>query len=58
MHLMGHAHSDSHAFITLNAKHFIKGGRQASLKNDFGILVLTPEEAVQRLSAEFGWNSD
>lgn len=55
MHLMAHAHNNCDFFLTENKKHFIKGGRKNLLKDKFGIIVDTPQEAVKYFSEKYGW---
>ena len=55
MHLVSHAHSKNEVFVTNNTKHFIANGRREKLKDGFGIVIMTPEEVVDHLSARHGW---
>lgn len=54
-HLMKHHSSKNELFITMNAKDFIEEGRRESLKAQFGVVTLTPEEAVTMLTEMEGW---
>jgi hypothetical protein len=54
-HLMKHHGARNELFITINAKDFIDGGRRELLKASFGLLVMTPQEAVQMLTSLEGW---
>jgi hypothetical protein len=54
-HLIRHHLIKSEIFVTGNAKDFIEGGRREVLRSHFGIVVMTPDEAVQMLAEANGW---
>ncbi len=41
--------------LTLNSRHFIRGGRRERLARDFGIRVMTPAELVALAGRESGF---
>lgn len=55
-HLVKHHGSKNEFFVTHNRQDFIEGGRRERLKASFGIIALSPEEAVALLSGIEGWN--
>ncbi|MCA9652040.1 MAG: hypothetical protein KC501_19140 [Myxococcales bacterium] len=55
MHLVAHASGGGAIFVTQDEKDFIKGSRREQLREAFGIVVMTPEEAVAHLADEHGW---
>jgi hypothetical protein len=55
MHMLSHAHGGGDYFITNDKKDFIKSGRREELRSEFGIEVLTPDEAVEVLHRLHGW---
>lgn len=55
VHLIRHHHMKHEIYITSNSKGLIDGGRRARLKTAFGILAMTPEEAVTTLRQMYGW---
>ncbi len=54
-HLVKHHSSKNEFFVTHNLKDFIEGGKRERLKNSFGIIAMTPAEAVETLSKIEGW---
>lgn len=55
-HLVVHLISGNKYFITANKSIFIEGGRRESLRSAFGVVAMTPEEAVGMLKGEEGWS--
>lgn len=55
-HLIQHHAAKHEIFITVNSRDLIEGGRRAILKAQFGIIVMTPNEAVAALNEMQGWN--
>ena len=49
MHLVSHASGGGSIFVTKDEKDFIKGHRRDVLKDKWGIVVMTPDEAVEHL---------
>ena len=56
MHLMGHYYAKADIFLTNNTNDFVKDGRREVLKKQFGIVVMTPEEAVDAFLDKYGWS--
>lgn len=54
-HLIQHHISKNEIFVTGNSRDFIEGGRRDLLKVCFGIIAMTPEEAVKMLGEIQGW---
>jgi hypothetical protein len=54
-HLVRHHTSKNEFFVTHNRKDFIDDGKRERLKASFGILAVTPDEAVQTLTTIEGW---
>lgn len=54
-HLIKHHGSKNELFVTGNLKDFIEEGKRERLKSAFGILALTPDEAVAMLTNLEGW---
>jgi hypothetical protein len=54
-HLLKHHGSKNELFITANLKDFIDGGRRELLKSHFGVVAMTPVEAVDMLKEIEGW---
>lgn len=52
VHIITHYVSKNELFVTRNRKSFIDQGKRERLRSAYGIIVLTPEEAVQILSKE------
>ncbi len=55
-HLVVHQVSGNKIFVTSNKEIFIAGGRRESLRSAFGVLAMTPDEAVGMLKGEEGWS--
>lgn len=56
-HLLKHHGSKNELFVTINQKDFIEAGKREQLKAAFGIIAMTPDEAVQMLSKIEGWKA-
>jgi hypothetical protein len=54
-HLIKHHDSKNEIFVTKNNKDFIDEGRRELLRSYFGVVAMTPEEAVDMLSKTEGW---
>jgi hypothetical protein len=54
-HMVKHHGSGNELFVTGNSDSFIKGGRRELLKASFGVIAMTPEEAVRMLTEIEGW---
>lgn len=54
-HLVRHHNSKNELFVTANVKDFIADRKRERLKTSFGIVAMTPEEAVQMLGSIEGW---
>lgn len=54
-HLVKHHASKHEFFVTVNLGGLIQNGRRESLKSCFGIIAVTPDEAVQMLGSLEGW---
>ena len=54
-HLIQHHTSKNELFITCNGKNFIESGKRELLKSYFGVIAMTPDEAVAMLSKMEGW---
>jgi hypothetical protein len=54
-HLIKHHMNKHELFVTANLKDFIEGGKKERLKASFGIIAMTPDEAVEMLSKMEGW---
>lgn len=54
-HMVKHHGSGNELFVTGNKENFIDGGRRELLKASFGVIAMTPEEAVRMLSEIEGW---
>lgn len=54
-HLLQHLNSHNEFFVTSNLKDFIADGKRDRLKGSFGIIALTPDEAVKVISNIEGW---
>ncbi len=57
-HLIKHHASKNEIFVTADTRSFIEGGRRESLKAQFGILAMTPDEAVRMLCELQGWSEE
>ena len=55
MHLPSHIYSKADIFITKNTRDFIKGGRREKLLLKWGVVIMTPEEAISDLISKHGW---
>ncbi len=54
-HVIKHHANKYEIFVTANEKVFIENGRREKLKGAFGILTMTPVEAVRMLGQMQGW---
>lgn len=54
-HIIKHHANKHEIFVTANEKVFIENGRREKLKGAFGIITMTPVEAVRTLSQLQGW---
>lgn len=54
-HLLQHLISKNEFFVTANLKDYIADGKRERLKGGFGVIALTPDEAVKVLSSMHGW---
>lgn len=54
-HMVKHHSSKNELFVTHNLKDLIEEGKRERLKSGFGIIAMTPEEAVEMLSKIEGW---
>ena len=55
VHILQHHSSKNELFVTHNLKDFIENGKRERLKAAFGIIAMTPDEAVEMLSTIEGW---
>ena len=54
-HLVKHSISKNEFFVTHNLKDYITGGKREVLRGSFGIVTVTPDEAVDMLKKLEGW---
>lgn len=55
-HLIKHHSTKNEIFVTNNRQDFIDEGRREILQSQFGIVTMTPEEAVHALGELQGWS--
>ena len=56
MHMLAHHDSGGDIFVTGDLKDFIAATRRISLRDRWGIIVMTPDEAVAHLRALHQWS--